>query len=1228
MKTKYPSIFGILAIFMLVASLVVPVNLASPTTAEASYAAGICKWDTPELPNSVVGKYDLLMYSEIDKLEVCPDDMGLLAVVSRSPNDPYYWKSGTGVPASGNLTLMWAKYKGIIWSTQPYEHLVNDMDRKYSGIPGGEHNVFDVACAPDDSNFWAVVTSGNYTALGTVAWANEPVEVWITEDAGANWECTGLVLSTDQLAYAGDEHVGCIDISADYGGKRDIAVGMRQGNGTAAFSIWVLQSSGYTGWNLQTVLPTATADVVDLKFSPTYVGDASMAVVYATATTGNGTWFDVAQRDLDDNDIASWVYSASVEVCSTTPGTSPTADQLITADLELPSDFSGQSASLRRAYVSTYGPDGTVGIDGIFRVDDTTVYTLMDCGMTTNKNISTIAYYGTYASGKLLAGEVKGDGCWATVPTWFTDSPTTCPVPCWYPALKPTTGAAGAGGACGVGNGNAQVAWSVTGEVAYVGTGSVTWAAGANDWWGAFIVEPVSLDETAFAISRNNGETWNQLGMIDTYITRFNDVAPSADCTTIYLASYNNMDVVKAAAGYCIGFDSVWRTSINSAVTSPLLGVLPLSFYYERVYCRPTSLNCGIGETQTDLPLLRLAPAPDDEDGEIVFWAAQDPATSTYDSGIAAWSPDFGDYWANINPRDPIQDFTAASNTMLFFLSPDGLVQKMPYTGTAWSSIEASVYSADNGHMIATYGEDDVLVGYDSSATYPGAISHDGGATFATLLALLPTDGDAHVAFHPDYADNGIFFLADGDSSVITGSVYRNRDVSGGLLANGWADGDMMAATNGAYGCVTAPHQVGQYGLQLATTGAGGDYALYSAHDAWDVTVEDVHTYYNSGVCRTLNPLWGLPKPGMFWDCLDVGLSTASANFQVAFTNEPWSLKKCGCLTMDTDTILWALDNRAYYPEWLANALGYPKMGYLWGFSDCMAKVGPTLTTEDGMLIGCDVVSGRAQEVNFEWEQLCVAVAYDIEIGKTADFNIKVIDWASEIACPAASPATLANFAAVYLVPSSTLSPAAFFPAGGAVLTGTGSAIAAYGNLECGHTYYWRVKVRGCATGQTIRSPWSEVRSFTVKAGLPVRAGYYGLKLLSPDNGCSGCPVSPVSFSWSPFKETTKYKFVLAKDAALTDVLAEAEVATTAYEYEGTLDYSTNYFWRVMCLEPAPSDWSATFGFQTEAAPAAPEAPPEAPGTPLWAWIVIAIGTILAIVWVVSLVYVYRKCRK
>ena len=48
MKTKYPSIFGALAILMLVAGLVVPANLTNPAPVEA--LDPICQWDIVDTP--------------------------------------------------------------------------------------------------------------------------------------------------------------------------------------------------------------------------------------------------------------------------------------------------------------------------------------------------------------------------------------------------------------------------------------------------------------------------------------------------------------------------------------------------------------------------------------------------------------------------------------------------------------------------------------------------------------------------------------------------------------------------------------------------------------------------------------------------------------------------------------------------------------------------------------------------------------------------------------------------------------------------------------------------------------------------------------------------------------------------------------------------------------------------------------------------------------------------
>jgi hypothetical protein len=1305
MKTKYPSMFGVLAALLLVASFIIPTSLASPTPVQA----GVCKWTQVEMPGSILARFDVgfIGPTDVQKIVTGNDGVTVLAVVNMD-------LSPGGTVGAGWPVLLVSPLMGILWSHVPYQNLANQWTADYKAANGGTAPVFpplvfDVAIAPDNPAFWAVVVQDPDTLAATPAAIPGPTEVYVTENAGGKWTRTRLDQLTTATPIGTAGWVGAIDISVDYGGQRDIAVGMRLGNGTNPFEIWVLQTAGFAGWNLQTVNPPPAitlGDVYALKFSPTYPADGALAVVFTTTNAPPGTYYNVALRDIDQNDVNQWSFPTNVPIAANPlTGTLPNATQLISADLELPSDFNGQAASLRRAYVSTDTGGATTFDDGVYRIDNTTVYVLMDTTNDAFRRVATIAYFGTYASGKLLAGSVMGYRCEASVPTWFTDSPTTCPVPCWYDCLKCPTGAAlcedepGDVDSCiddcvnEMADANAQVAWFMDGAVAWAATGTYILVPNYDPpgviWWLPFLTDPADSanDETAISISRNNGETWNQLAFIDTTIDAFNDVAVSADCQTLYLASWNDGCNLEAtctvtamfeydcpaaddgdctidlfddsvdsdcvdladftydatcerdpltclctynisgnftvdccgcevlvpftatgnlecgvadnvtvtipvdcsdccAADCCLNtaFDSVWRTSLNAAVVGPLPPMPPLGYWYERVYTRPTALSCC--DWQSDLPILRLAGACEEPTGQIVGWAAQGTQAE-------AWSPDYGDYWANITARFPIQDFAFESQTILYNLYVAGTVQKMPYTGTAWSTTLPAVNTGlAPGHTIAAMPEGKVLVGFGPGASFPAAISVDGGATFAPLMQPLSTQNNIHVAFDPDFNNNSIIYIGN-DGTGTAGHVYRTN-ASNPYGIPPWGAFDMMSEGNNNIGCPSPNSTNGIFGIALAYTGG----TLYAADGCCG-------TLTQSGVWRTLDPLAGIPKPGVVWDRLDV---FAGAPLNYSFTLEPSSLKLCGCCTLDSDTTLWALDNNPY--SGLAHTTGF-----LWSFTDCLAKKGPALVTEDKMLIGCDPVSGRAQEVNLCWEQLCVAGGYDIEIAKNDDFSIKIIDWVRESDCDG------------FFSPASVTTPCAYIPAGGAAIAveggPVGSAIASWGNLECGHTYYWRVRVRACVTTQVVRSPWSDVRSFTVKAGLPVTTPYYGPQLLAPNNGCLGCPVSPVSFSWSPFKETTKYKFVLAQDAAMTQVVTEAECTTTAFEYDGTLDYSTNYFWRVMSLEPAPSDWSATFSFQTEAAPP-PVTPAKPTPTPIWVWVVIAIGAILVIV---TLVLIFKTRR-
>lgn len=261
-------------------------------------------------------------------------------------------------------------------------------------------------------------------------------------------------------------------------------------------------------------------------------------------------------------------------------------------------------------------------------------------------------------------------------------------------------------------------------------------------------------------------------------------------------------------------------------------------------------------------------------------------------------------------------------------------------------------------------------------------------------------------------------------------------------------------------------------------------------------------------------------------------------------------------------------------------------------------------TPSDETIIGSDPVSGRNQEIDLSWEEFCLSSEYQVQIAKDPGFTIIVVDTGA-------------------FAPASAESPAVYYPAGGRARSP--SALTPWANLEAGHTYYWRARVRQAATGQWMRSPWSEVKSFTIGSGFPVSTPSYGLQAVYPNNGGNSCPVKPASFTWSPFNDTIKYRFVLAEDTAMTQVVKEAEVTTTAYEYDGQLEYGQSYFWRVMALEPAPSDWSSTFSFQTEAAPPTPsDQVALQPETPLWAWVVIAIGLALLIA-IIALIFRARR---
>ena len=329
-----------------------------------------------------------------------------------------------------------------------------------------------MAIAPDDPKTVVVAT-------------NAGTEVYISNDGGNSFAATGL---SGKLS--GGERVTCLAVSPGYG-HREIAVGTstNSGNGKVWVNImngfprgWENMSTGAAGWS--------NADVFAIEYSPGFASDSTILTVVATAPPTDDTYLYMGNRDLGGN-TTTWNSSAGYPVEISQSGQDTPGTPLTYADIALPADYSGTIPAHQHVYACwSDNPPGVASAgnpnDDVYRVDNTVCYRLL----VRNDVICSLAHYGMFSRGKLLAGAAT-----ASTTTIFRGPQVYCTFnpqsayPTWQSSQKPPTGP-----------GQARVAWSADGRAAYCGTSS----AGGG-----------SHDQSAFSISTNDGFTWNQIGLID-----------------------------------------------------------------------------------------------------------------------------------------------------------------------------------------------------------------------------------------------------------------------------------------------------------------------------------------------------------------------------------------------------------------------------------------------------------------------------------------------------------------------------------------------------------------------------------------------------------------------------------------------------------------------------------------------------------------------------------------
>ena len=243
-------------------------------------------------------------------------------------------------------------------------------------------------------------------------------------------------------------------------------------------------------------------------------------------------------------------------------------------------------------------------------------------------------------------------------------------------------------------------------------------------------------------------------------------------------------------------------------------------------------------------------------------------------------------------------------------------------------------------------------------------------------------------------------------------------------------------------------------------------------------------------------------------------------------------------------------------------------------YEDILCQHGPTLVAPADASTNVGAMVGDNVNVIIDWEdvQSSAAVTYQWQVSDDSGFT--------------------------------TLVAEGFTTNGFAQVTG----------LENGFQYFWRVRVIW-----PVLSPWSPVDggySYTTVIGTETAAP----KLEAPIAGATGVSLAP-TFEWSALGWADSYQIQVSTDPSFDTVYIVVDVTLgdqQAYQSSTELVAGTTYFWHVKAMSATQaSNWSATGSFTTAFEPAAA-------GTPVWVWVLIVIGAILALVVIVLIVQTRR----
>ncbi len=643
----------------------------------------------------------------------------------------------------------------------------------------------------------------------------------------------------------------------------------------------------------------------------------------------------------------------------------------------------------------------------------------------------------------------------------------------------------------------------------------------------------IAGDESAFSITEDGGQTWNQTFSVDTIGTSAADLAFSP------ITASQPAFVITSGGP----IDSLWRTEDITASVATWVRVQ---------YTRPAML-------------VQFYAVAYSMDGTNVMLYGQDSG-GNYEIWKSTDNGQTFNLWRTLNaPADEIMDWVVYDGSTVFCALDDA----NGFLGTTLFGPNKVGLPGVSGVSIALqpgFDPDDpansvVLLGDDSGNIF---ISGDAGTTWSAPQNI--GSGDVYVAFDALFGDNGLVYFATSGSTV--GQAAVNSTATGLTGVTTLKDSNLDTATAAA----------GFTGIRVAPDNAlyaiGGDQMVNPGYDepaevsgTIDLLGDDSANDVN-GVAIALQQINVIS--GTFVDAETINVSaatlaadsstivsgtiyltgaTSSATGSIDVTIFTAGFNMGEGVTIDASALTCTVDTIAATTvpgtTDLYRLLLHEPMN-VWELENRNNAMGLWLT--EGSNFVYTIVSGSTPYALMDTLSGPVTGVTVTNIGETT----AVVSWNAMTGATAYQ----------VLVPA------------GATFTSTGATSGKLSGLTNNTSYTVKVRV---APDKMFSSRWSAAAAFTTLEAIAVPIPRV------PAQGLQNAPLLP-SFVWDAVTNAVSYDFELSTDPAFASTIISTSVTVSGYTFAGPdLAYDTNHYWRVRAKSATGtiSAWCTIQNFHT-----------------------------------------------